>query len=103
MSKRIVYWQKTMNGYELTFAFDERVVNKIKSTIPSSGRSYSQSSRSWMIFRQTDFEKLKNASNAWIEFRRLEDDKPHTPSTWVPANQRKDYVDPLARENRRRT
>ena len=102
MDKREIYYQHTWNGYELTFAFDPFFIDKIKTRVPKDQRSYDPKAKSWTLFRQADFEKLRDASFEHYMFVRIEGDTGHTPTGWVPANQRTDHVDPLAKENRRR-
>lgn len=70
MSKRIVYYQSTWNGYELTFAYDERVVSMIKSRVKAVNRTYDSRSRAWVIHRKADFDNLRWATNGWIDWQR---------------------------------
>lgn len=55
-------------GYGLTFEYAPRMVQAIKTRVPSSERRYDQATRTWWLYRRTDLEALRSATNGWATF-----------------------------------
>lgn len=66
--KKVVYYQNTWNGVELTFTFDQRVIDVIKRRVKANNRSYNRASRAWVIYHRSDFDNLRDATSGWIEW-----------------------------------
>jgi hypothetical protein len=95
MNARTIYYERTVNGYELTFAFDQSIVHAIKTTVGRVHRSYDGGSRTWTLTRQTDFERLRTTLSDVVFERVKVNDEDHTPPGWKPGQ----HKDPFARVN----
>lgn len=65
-----VYVEKTMWGYVLSFDYDERVVQAIKSRVKAEDRSWDPITRTWTIATRAAFDNFRWATNGWIAFYR---------------------------------
>ena len=61
-----------VNGYALTFAYDERMVSAIKTRVAAGERSYDARTHTWWIFRRDDLDALRFATNGWTVFVRTD-------------------------------
>lgn len=100
---RVIDYTRSINGYELTFDYDPVVIGVIKTRVDYNMRRFDRATKAWTIQRRADFEKVCDVLRAKGYTIRHErgDEKDHTPESWVPANRRSDYVDPLARRSNR--
>lgn len=57
-------------GHGLTFAYAPRMVQAIKTRVPSSERRYDAKTKTWWVRRRSDLEALTYATNGWAEFTR---------------------------------
>ncbi len=55
-------------GYGLTFAYAPRMVEAIKTRVPSSERRYDAVTKTWWLYRRADLDALRLATNGWATF-----------------------------------
>lgn len=57
-------------GYGLTFAYDQRMVDTIRGRIPAEHRRFDARTKTWWLARSSDLAALRWSTNSWAVFDR---------------------------------
>jgi hypothetical protein len=64
---QITATRTAIGEYVLDFAYDQRIINAIKSRVPASKRSYDPIRKKWFIATEDAVSQFKWGVNAWAE------------------------------------
>ena len=68
---RVAVHRHPSRGYGLTFPYNSRLVDTLKSRVAKENREYDPTTHTWWLSRSSDLAEVQWATNQWAECVRV--------------------------------